>query len=195
MKSIETGRLIVKEKAKHVVKAIEPNDVIVAFLNRSKLDEPLEYFKVICLAATANYPMYYSLAQAKERVSDAIKIIEGVTTRGITTKRGLIERLQGKTIKQVIITEKATKASTLKAKYREMWNAECIVVTEEELNYCFEALQSLDDEEIKKHEEYIRKTLLELYRNYYEKANPNVITKMRKSICRVDEVLYLSEVL
>ena len=52
------------------------------------------------------------------------------------------------------------------------------------------ALMSLDEAEVKAHEQFIRSKLLELYDRYYETAKSNIASDIRKAICRVDELLF-----
>lgn len=47
--------------------------------------------------------------------------------------------------------------------------------------------------DIKKHEQYIKSMLLEIFEKYYEKASSILASNIRKAICRVDEVLFLNE--
>lgn len=55
------------------------------------------------------------------------------------------------------------------------------------------ALLSLSEEDIKKHERYIKSMSLEIFEKYYEKAPSILASNIRKAICRVDEVLFLNE--
>ena len=92
IEEVGTGKIIVKESTKKVVKAIEPTDIINAFLKGTKVDEPLEYLRAICSASSANYPFYFLLQQAACTIEDATEMINENTSRGITKKR-LLERL------------------------------------------------------------------------------------------------------
>jgi len=94
---ISPGKIIVKESTKTVVRAIEPSDIIRAFLQNLTVDEPLEYVKIICSALSANYPIYFFLQQANATIQDALSLVDGTTSRS-NAKRKLIERLKGKII-------------------------------------------------------------------------------------------------
>ena len=68
-----------------------------------------------------------------------------------------------------------------------------IDVDEDDLSYCLSALMSLDKEEVRNHDNYIRMKLLELFEKYYEGAKPTVASEMRKAICRIDELLFAED--
>lgn len=191
IQEVDTGRIVIKETTKRVVRAIETSDIVKAFLNNASLDDPLEYLRTLCSATSANYPIYFLLAQSNYTVEDAIRMIEGVTVRGLTKKR-LLERLNGKTIHQSAIPKTGTSASRKKMELRLMWLDESIVIQENNLGYIINALMSLSNSEVRKHEAFIKKTLLEIYNQYYEVANATVASEIRKAICRIDEVLFLS---
>ena len=187
---LSTGKIVVKETTRKVVRAIEPSDIIKAFLNNSTVEEPMEYVRSICSATTGNYPIYFLLKQASASIEDAIKTVEENTTRSYA-KTNLKERLEGKRIPLISANVSISPASVKKGKYRDSWRNESIVLKEEELTYCITALLSLNEDEIRQHEKYIRKVLLDVFDGYYEKANSTLASSIRKAICRVDEVLYI----
>lgn len=192
IEEVETGKVIAKESTKKVVKAIEPNDIINAFLKGTKVEEPLEYLRAICSASSANYPFYFLLQQAACTIEEASEMISENTSRGITKKR-LMERLQGTRVPLLNISLSQTEVSDKKRKYREEWLNENIETDAKEYRYCLSALMSLKKDEVTLHEKYIRNELQELYSKYYEDAKPTDATTMRKAICRIDEVLYFDE--
>lgn len=192
IKEVGTGKIVVKETTRRVVRAIEASDIVKAFLNHSTVEDPLEYLRALCSATSANYPVYYLLAQSDESIGEAVKVIEDTTSRG-QTKRNLLDRLRGKTIPQASIPTLATEVSRKKLNLKSDWLSESIKIEEENLGYSMTALMSLSSDEVKNHENYICKILLKLYEQYYENAKPNIASDMRKAICRIDEVLYLTE--
>lgn len=72
---IKTGKVVIAETTKKIVRAIEPGDIVQAFLENQPLDEPLEYIKRICSCTSANYPVYFFLQQAHKNTTDAITLI------------------------------------------------------------------------------------------------------------------------
>ena len=103
IENLGTGKIVVKETTRKVVRAIEPNDLIKAFLQDTKVEEPMEYIRSVCSSTTCNYPIYFFIQQANVSIADAIKIVEDTTARGAAKKK-LRERLNGKLIPTVSAT-------------------------------------------------------------------------------------------
>lgn len=189
IENLGTGKIVVKETTRKVVRAIEPNDLIKAFLQDTKVEEPMKYIRSVCSSTTCNYPIYFFIQQANVSIDDAIKIVKDTTARG-TAKKKLQERLNGKLIPTVSATISNNTASMKKKFYREAWQKENICIKQDELTYCISALLSFSKEEIRTHNQYIKSTLLEIYKKYYEQAVSTLASNIRKAICRVDEVLW-----
>jgi len=187
---ISTGKVVVTETARKVVRAIEPGDIVQAFLENKPVDEPIEYIKRICSATSANYPVYYFMRQTSMTISDALSVVKQTTSRGVA-KDKLIERLEGKIIPQSKLPTSSTSAGKQKEAYRQQWLTESISKPIENIGYCVEALLYLCNDEIVAHDQYIRENLLEIYSTEYEKASSIIASNMRKAICRIDEGLYL----
>ena len=188
---LDTGKVIVKEHTQKIPKAIEPGDIVKSFLLGEKVSTPEEYIKVICSSNTANYPIYFSFRSSNIQAEDAISIAEGITSRG-TAKKSLIKRLQGKRIEMKPLPKTQNTSAKEKANYAEAWIREEISTNfrGNSLNYCIDALLSLDADQIKKHEKYIRAILLKIFNEYFENSNQNVASNMRKVICRIDEAIH-----
>lgn len=187
---ISTGKVIVTETAKKVVRAIEPSDIVQAFLENKVVDEPIEYIKRICSATSANYPIYFFMRQSLMTSSDTLSVIKRTTSRGVV-KGKLIERLEGRNILQNKLPISSTSAGKQKEAYRQQWLTESLSAPIVNIGYCIEALLYLSNEEIIKHDQYIRSNLLEIYNTEYEKASSIIASNIRKAICRIDEGLYL----
>ena len=192
IENVSTGKMVVRETTREVAKAIEPDDLIKTFLKGTKVGDPLEYIRAVCSATSGNYPVYFLLQQANASVSDAIKTVEDTTARGVA-KKCLLKRLTGKKIVQTSSSGSKSPASIKKLFYQEALRSEKVVIEQDELKYCVTALLSLSQEDIKKHEHYIKSILLEIFEKYYEKASSTLASNIRKAICRVDEVLFLNE--
>lgn len=190
IREISTGKVIVTETAKKVVRAIEPSDIVRAFLENKQVDEPIEYIKRICSATSANYPVYFFITQASMTCSDVLSIVKQTTSRGVA-KCKLIERLEGKSILREKMPISTTNAGKQKEKYRQQWLTESVTMPIAQIGYCIEALLYLSNEEIVKHDLYIRSCLLKIYSTEYEQASSIVASYIRKAICRIDEGLYL----
>lgn len=189
---ISTGKVVVTETARKVVRAIEPSYIVQAFLENKPVDEPIEYIKRICSATSANYPVYFFMRQASMTASDALSVVKQTTSRGVA-KDKLIERLEGKNILQSKLPISSTSAGKQKETYRQQWLTESISMPIENIGYCVEALLYLSNEEIVEHDQYIRASLLGIYSTEYEKASSIIASNIRKAICRIDEGLYLED--
>lgn len=187
--NINTGKIIVKEPARKVVKAIELSDIVKAFLNNSVVEEPMEYLRVLCSAPSAYYPFHFLIASSTKSYEDAIQIIEETIVRG-KTKGYLLERLKGKLVSKIPTHDTGTKAYEKRNAFRVEWINENVDVAENELIYCLKGLMSLDRKDVKKHEKYIRKKLLAIYDTFFETAESLLAHTIRQAICRVDELLY-----
>lgn len=187
---ISTGKVIVTETNKKVIRAIEPSDIVHSFLQSQTVDEPLEYVKRICSELSANYPLYFFLQQAKATISDALTLVRETTSRGVAKDR-LIDRLEGKLIGQVKVPAPNTTAAKKKIKYRQLWLTETMPDAIEDIGYCVDSIFYLSKEEIEVHQHYIQSIMLRIFDNAYELAPPVIASNIRKAICRIDEALYL----
>ena len=190
IESISSGRVVVKETEKKVVKAIEPHNIVESFLNNDKTDEPLEYIKRICSTSTANFPIYYYVQLSGLPISSVLGMIREIPSRS-TAKTKLIERLEGKRIEQGVLPDVETAASSQKRQYRLKWLNENIDLSQVDLNRCVQAFLCLTTDEIREHDTYIRQVFKNIFTAYYETSNSAIASMIRKSICRIDEALYL----
>lgn len=192
IKNISTGKVIVTESTKKVVRAIEPCDIIRAFLTDKNVEEPLEYVKRICSENTANYPVYFFIQQTKMPIEEVVVLVNNTVSRGVA-KDNLIKRLNGKKVEKINPPTTSTKAGKYKNQYRSQWLAEKIPDRIDEIGYCIEALLCLEKAEIQEHNSYIRAQVLKIYNAMYEKASSATASNIRKAICRIDEALYLKD--
>lgn len=190
IESMSSGRVVVKETEKKVVKAIEPHNIVESFLNNDKTDEPLEYIKRICSTSTANFPIYYYVQLSGLPVSSVVEMIREIPSRS-TAKTKLIERLEGKRVEQGVLPDVETTASAEKRQYRLKWLNENIDLNQVNLNRCIQAFLCLTADEIRKHDVYFRQIFKEIFTTSFETATPTIASMIRKSICKMDESLYL----
>lgn len=192
IREISTGKIIVHETTKKVVRAIEASDIVKAFLFNQSVEEPLEYIKAICSATSANYPIYFLLRQSKIEITVAIELIKNTTSRGPIKKR-LLARLSGSKIEAKKNPDTKTRSGLEKSEYLKSWLEESIPTEIPNLSYCLDALFCLTSAEITNHEEYIRKVLLNVYQSSYENVSSPLASTIRKTICRVDEAINTDE--
>lgn len=190
IQEVKTGNIVVRETTKHVLKAIEPSDILLAFFNNQVVDEPLEYIKSICFARSANFPIYFLIKQSKLSISEVIDVIDNIKARGIV-KKNLVSRLNGKVVEVKKVPIKSTEVSLKKQTYRSCWLSESLPESIENMSYCIDTLLTLTNNEISAHEQYIKNKLFWVFQNYYENAEPIIASNFRKVICRIDEVLNL----
>lgn len=188
VETIGEAKVVVSERTKRVIAAIETADIISGFLQNTTVEEPLEFIKVVCSKQSANYPVYHYVRQSGLSISEVISVISKVPSRN-KGKGALIERLQGKMVEQIAISTAGGIAAEKKRHYKAMWMNEQIPEAIEHHNYCLEALKALSEDEIRAHDGYIRTQLLRIFAEIYENASGNLASTLRKAICRVDEVL------
>ncbi len=186
----ESGKLVVGENTRKVVRAIETADIVRAFLKQEIVDEPLEFLKTITSESSANLPFYFLIEQANIEISDAIKVVEETKSRS-NAKKYLLKRLKGKYIDSKQIANTQSKAAEKKREYREQWVNENIIIKKDECKYCVDSILSLAKNEIENHFRYISKKLLSIFESQYEDASPALAQSIRNAICYLDEKIYL----
>lgn len=190
IESISSGRVVVKETEKRVVRAIEPYNIVETFLNKDKTDEPLEYIKRICSTSTANFPIYYYVQLSGLPICSVVEMIREIPSRS-TAKTKLIERFEGKRVEQNSLPDVETAASAEKKQYMAKWLSESVDLNHADLNRCIQSFLCLTTDEIREHDTYIRQVFKNIFTTYFETSNSVIASMIRKSICRIDEALYL----
>lgn len=191
LEGINTFKMMIPNE-KNLIKAIETDDVINAFLDNIKINAPLEYLKRACSDTSSYIPIYFILKQANMDLKIAIETVEKILSRNKSIKKKIIERLKGKKIPKTNIPESnKSSIAAIKNAYKTYWLTENITETNN-VNYCMDALLSLTDSEIKTHNNYIKKILSKIFNDKFTKVDGATVTKIRKAICRVDEVTYFN---
>lgn len=156
LEGINTFKMMIPNE-KNLIKAIETDDVINAFLDNIKIDAPLEYLKRACSDTSSYIPIYFILKQANIDLKIAIETVEKILSRNKSIKKKIIERLKGKKIPKTNIPESnKSSIAAIKNAYKTYWLTENITETNN-VSYCMDALLSLTDSEIKTHNNYIKK--------------------------------------
>lgn len=192
IESISSGSVVVKETEKKVVKAIEPHNIIESFLGCEDVEEPLEYIKRICSTSTANFPIYYYVKLSNLPISSVVEMVKQIPSRS-TAKTKLIERLEGRRIEQGFLSEVETAASIEKRLYKKAWLEETIDLDNVDLNRSLQAFLCLSTDEIREHDIYFKQKFNEIFATFFETSNQIIASMIRKSICKIDEALYLEE--
>lgn len=195
--NISTGKLILTNNTKRVVKYIEPHDIVTQFLeldieDKNGIDGLL---KAICSTQSANYPVYFFLYKTGTSIETAKAHINDFHFHNHIKNR-FIQRLNGKLIKQISVPDTNTKSAKVKHMYRDFWlkDVNGIDIDEENLNYAFEAILSLSSNEIISHQKVIFAFLKAIYTDNIESLKGIMLTNFRKALCYVDESIYLPHV-
>ena len=193
--TLESGKIVVKTTRK-VITALEQTDIVEAFLKNEIVENPCDYIKRICSSTTGNLPVYYYITIGNLTKETALRCIEETTARG-QAKRTLIKKIKSfEAIPLKIFPEKETESSKTRKKYASCWINENLNIGEDGFNLkqCLTAISYISSENIAKHLDYIKTTLLELYKEYYETADGSLAGCFRDAICYIDSAIYFSSI-
>ena len=173
-------------------KGIRISDIVLDFLTHKNIREPLEYIKQICFESTAFLPVYFFMNRAKCDRDATIEMVEGVMSRS-KAKARLLERLRLMKTQQVALHDNKSDISSKKQKYARLLRKQKLVheLEIEELGYCLQALRSLSPNDVKKNSGYLRDLLKVCFNKYYTSVGGGLADNLRRSICWVDEALYM----
>jgi len=173
-------------------KGIWISDIVLSFLNCSTVEDPLEYAKQICYESTSLLPVYYYMHLAKISKKKLLEILDEVITRNPSKDR-LKERIELEKV-QKMEEPKGDKPST-RAKMlflTQLKSAKInINIQDKELDYCLQAIRYLSKDEILKRRKYLCKILKLWFNKHYSSGKANIADQLRRSICWVDEALYM----
>jgi len=175
-------------------KGIRIGDIVLSFLNRDKVAEPIEYIKQICFESTANLPIYFFMSLEDLDSEKALEIVNGVISRAPAKSR-LIDRLQKRTTQKLPIPVSETSTSKKKKEFCQQLNQKKIdtEITGEDLLYCLQAIRGLTPGEIKKNSKYICSLIRTWFNKHYAAAHGPLADHLRRAICWIDEALYMKE--
>ena len=175
-------------------KGIRIGDIILAFLNQQKVDDPEEYIKQICFESTGFLPVYYFMHLAKLNTHATISLVDGVLCRG-QAKGKLLGRLRMQTTQQMIMPSSDMAVTRKKKAYVGQAKKESIneKLRGTELKYCLQALRTLTTVEMKRHSKYLRGLLKLWFNKYYASQDGAIADHLRRGICWCDEALNLPE--
>jgi hypothetical protein len=172
-------------------KGIRIGDIVLAFLNLDRVEEPLEYLKQICFESTGFLPIYYFIKSANIDSTKAIEEIKGVISRS-PAKSKLIGRLEQKTTQALGKPKGDTAAARKKRRFAEQLNKKTIDhnLSGKNLEYCLQSTRILSSDEVKHISKYLRDLLKEWFNKHYSAASSTLADNLRRAICWVDEALY-----
>lgn len=166
--------------------------IITEFLTQNSVQNPLEYLKSICFAASGNLPCYYYISLAKLEVSEASDIIKQVNSRS-QGKHYLLKRLNEKTNHYQSYKSNDTKASKRKNVFLSLILEKRVTqgYSVEDERYLLQAIRSLNKVMVLELKEYILQLLLEIYRKKYATTDAQTASCIRSAICWIDEAIYM----
>jgi len=192
IKSIKGGLPIIGQKQIIRSKGIRIGDIVLAFLNNLKIDDPTEYIKQICFESTGFLPVYYFMHRSGFNKDKTIGLIEKVISRS-QSKNKLLERLQEQKTQYLKLSLSNTPAAVKRRTYVEQAKKKGIPLDlgNQEINYCLKGLRTLTPEEVKRLSDYICDTLRTWFNKHYASGDGVLADNLRRTICWVDEALYM----
>ena len=175
-------------------KGIRIGDIVADFLNQEKVVEPLEYIRQICFESTAFLPVYYYMELGNLDSTKVVEAINGVVSRSPAKSR-LIDRIQKKNTQELPIPENEKYSSKKKNDFIQNLKQKkvSIEITGEDLSYCLQAIRGLEPVEIKKNSKYLCTLLKTWFNKHYTTAQGALANHLRRTICWVDEAIYMKE--
>lgn len=188
IEKINGEKIIVKEeKEKIKIKGISEIDIIETFLKEGKvLEEAEEYIKGATNCKSGFMPIYYYFNLNASTIEEGVEIIENVNVR-TSAKTKLLERIQQNRREKIEIPK--TNNEEILEMICKIRNEE-VLLNGENLNIFLKTILCLENEIILEHIGYIKKMLLNIFKENYASDNRGLVGNIRKSICRVDEAQY-----
>jgi hypothetical protein len=170
-------------------KGIRASDIILAFLNSQKLDDPQSYFTQICYESSAFLPFYFLLEQAKFNLKRAAEIISKETST-LATKTKLLARIEDDKTLLITLPSKAIASGCRKLTVREAILARKAKIDgdKQSLRDHLMMIRTISKEDMDA--SYVKKILKSLFQQNYAKGDSDLNHDIRRSICYVDWLLY-----
>lgn len=187
--SMPTG-LILPGKKVTVAKAINTPDIVRAFLQKERVDSPLEYVDRICFEASAYLPVYYFLHLAKTPCNDAIARLTALPSTS-PSRRRLIQRLSSNDALYLAPPKETTsEGGRLRTEYIEKHKSHAVKanIPAAQVKHAVKAMRSLEPSQIDNR--YCRGLLLDWFDRYYGGADPGLSDEIRRAISYLDQVCY-----
>ncbi len=187
--AIIPGALIQPERKVLVVRNIHLPDIIEAFLNRTKVEMPLQFIKQICFEASAFLPIYYFARLAGlDSLEKIRKVIEGVNSAS-NSRKVLLERLEGRDdLSLPVPGVNSRQAGKLRKEKLDALLGKALGADEDSacVLSALEAVRCLTPDQIE--EGYLNPLLLKWFEKFYTKKGfPD---KFRRAIAHLDRVSF-----
>ncbi len=169
-------------------RAIRAPEIVNAFLDNAKVQDPLEYVRQVCFESSAFLPVYHFLRQAKMTREATVSMLEKVQSRH-QARRKLIDRVESEDDLSLPVPTSnhpstKRKLSTLQL-LRDRKLGEAVEVGE--LRYVLHAVRMLDI--TRADARYLRPLLKDWFAKYYTTKNGALADCLRRAICYLDAAL------
>ncbi|WP_407279171.1 ATP-binding protein [Aromatoleum evansii] len=187
--AIVPGALIQPERKVLVVRNIHLPEIIEGFLNRTQVENPLQFIKQVCFETSAYLPIYYYANLAGiDTLEKIAKVVEGVNTTS-SSRKILLQRLVG----QDDLSSPIPGANSREAGKRRREKLQALLNLElsggddsETVSSALEAIRCLTLEQID--EGYLNPLLLQWFGKYYtQEGFPD---RFRRAIAHLDRLRY-----
>lgn len=188
IEKINGEKIIVKEeKEKIKIRGISEIDIIETFLKDINVSEEVEeYIKGTPNCKSGFMPIYYYFSINNITIEEGIEIIENVNVR-TNAKTKLLERIKQNRREKIKIPN--INNEEILQMIDKIKNEE-VILNEENINTFLKSVLCLENETVMEHINYIKKLLLNIFEEKYASDNRDLVGKIRKSICRIDETQY-----
>jgi hypothetical protein len=172
----------------YVSKAIRTEDVVHAFLEQRKVDNPINYIKQLCFETTGYLPIYYFINQSGMSISQIIEIVQE-TRSTFPNKKKIIKRLTSDANLSIRADTKGRAAERRKP-LRERILAKRIDrdLDITQVKYTLQAIRTLKRDEIDRN--YVFPFVKEWFDLYYGDRSVDLSGDLRSTICYMDIVFY-----
>ena len=198
-------------------KSITDGDLYRIFLWQEPVESPDEFLRQVCFFRTANYPIYYLIQMSGKSFEEIRGLLDGIEeacAANIRSKifkrieclrenKTLYQPISDHSLKVGIRPERGTRVSAACRKKKianmilaEKVNDDVFLTQNDNLKYFLMAVQTLSNEDIVLHLEYVFSLLQQVFNNVFlpSACDSPTRTEFRKAVCWVDEALYLKDV-
>lgn len=176
-------------------KGIRVPDIVLAFLDREKVVEPIEYIKQICFENTAFLPVYYFIDRAHLDADRTVEIVNSIVSR-CPARTKLNDRIRSRKTQALKIPANSKTSTKKKKDYVQQIVANRVSadLAGEDLIYCLQAIRGMPPAAIKKNSNYLCLLLKKWFNKHYAAAQGPLADHIRRAICWIDEAIYMREV-
>ena len=111
------------------------------------------------------------------------------------SKTKLIERLNNRSTQRINLSNAQTDASIKKRVFAKSLRKQKVKrsISGKDLEYCLQAIRGLSVRDAKDHSKYLRELLRMWFNKHYGSAKGSLADNLRRTICWMDEALYMED--